>query len=396
MESNIPSSVVSTVTVRPVRSRRDLSRFIDLPFRLYRENPYWVPPLRRDVARLLNPKKNAFFDHGQIQPFLAEDVTGKVVGRVAAIVNGMHLKKYDDGVGFFGFFECEEHYDVAEALFDAAADWLKTQGLTALRGPANPSLNDTAGLLVDGFDRPPAILMPYNPPCYEEFLLRYGFERAMTMWAYYAHYKFVQTDRMRRGVAIVKRRHPGLRLRTIDMKRFDEEARIILALYNDAWSENWGHVPMTERELVHLAAELKQVIDPRIVYLLEDEGEPVAFSITLPDVNQALRHVKDGRLFPFGLAKLLAAVKLGAIHDARMPLMGVRRDYHGKGLDALLILHTIDNGPPLGYLAAEVSWVLDVNKVLLNAFDNMNAVRDKEYAMFEKGLSVDGFLFGRE
>jgi len=376
---------MGTLNVRPVQSKRDLKRFVDFPYTFYRDTPAWVAPLRQDAAKTLNPKKNPFFEHGRIQAFLAEDAGGVVVGRIAGIVNGMHLKKYDDGNGFFGFFECVERYDVAEALLDAAAGWLKKQGLTGMRGPANPTLNDVAGLLVDGFDRRPSILMPYNPPYHEAYLLQHGFTRAMTMWAYYIHKNFVNTEKMRRGVALVRRRYPNLSVRTLDMSRFDEEAHTIFDIYNEAWSENWGHVPMTTAEFVHLAKDMKQVVDPRMVFILEDAGTPVAFALSLPNINQALRHLSDGRLFPLGLPKLLAYAKFG-IYEVRMPLMGVRKKYHGRGLDAVVILETIDVGPSIGYDACEMSWVLEVNQVLKNAIVSFGGVVDKEYALFEKSL----------
>jgi hypothetical protein len=379
-----PPLRTAAVAVRPVQTKRDLRRFIAFPFSLYQDHPYWVPPLRMDVAKTLNRKKNPFFEHGDIQPFLAEDASGEVVGRIAGVVNGMHLKKHDDGNGFFGFFECVERYEVAEALFETAAAWLRERGLTGMRGPASPSLNDVSGLLLDGFDRPPSILMPYNFPYYHDHLLRYGFERAMTMWAYYVHKKYVTPEKLERGVELVKRRNPTLKLRTLDMSRFDEDARHVLRIYNDAWANNWGHVPMTEREFEHLAADLKQIVDPRMVFILEDEHEPVAFSISLPNINLALKHISDGRLFPLGLPKLLLHAKGCGFHEVRMPLMGVVQKYQGRGLDAMVVLATIQHGPPLGYVACEMSWVLDNNHRLRNALHAMNGVVDKEYALFEK------------
>jgi len=375
-----------SVTIRPVRTRRDRKRFMDLPYRLYKDNPFWTPPLRLDTAHTLNPKKNPFFEHGRLQTFLAEDASGAVVGRIAGIVNGMHLKKYDDGNGFFGFFECEERYEIAEALFDAAAAWLRDQGMTGMRGPTNPTLNDIAGLLVDGFDRTPAILMAYNPPYYQDFLLRYGFERVMTLWAYYVHNKYVKKDRLRRGAAIVHRRNPGLTVRNINMKRFDEEARIVLDIFNEAWSNNWGFVPITDGEFARLAADLKQIVDPRMVYIVEKDGEPVAFSLSLPNINFALKHLPNGRLLPLGLLKLLASTKLGGVHDVRMPLMGVRQAYQGRAFDVLPVLATIENGPSYGYYACETSWVLDTNNVLKNLLLSIGCVVDKEYGMFERSL----------
>ncbi len=377
--------MASTITVRPLPAGR-ARPLIDFPYKLYADNPYWIGMLRRDVAHTLSPRKNPFFEHGEIQPFVATNGRGEVVGTIAAIVNGMHLKKYDDGVGFFGFFECVEDYGVAHALLEHASDWLRSRGLTGVRGPTNPSLNDIAGLLVDGFDREPSLMMPYNPPYYSEYLERYGFERAMTMWAYYVHKKYVQMDKIRRGVDIVKRRNPSLSIRTLDLTRFDAEAKAILDIYNEAWANNWGHVPMTEREFAGLAKMMKQVVDPNIVFIVEDAGVPVAFTLALPDMNKALRHVKDGRLLPKGLPTLLGYAKFGGIYECRNLLMGVLPAYRGRGLDAMMNLELMTRGPEHGYDACEMSWVLDSNQVLKNSLDAMGAVVDKQYALFEKAL----------
>ncbi len=189
---------------------------------------------------------------------------------------------------------------------------------------------------------------------------------------------------MRRGVEIVYHRNPGLKLRNFDMSRFDEEARTVLDIYNEAWSDNWGHVPMTDAEFARMAADLKQIVDPNMVFILEKDGEPVAFSVTLPNLNLALRHVRDGRLLPGGLPKLLAYAKFGGIYEVRMPLMGVRKAYHGRAFDSILVLATIENGWEQGYDGCEMSWVLDSNHVLKNAITALGGVVDKEYALYEK------------
>ncbi len=384
METNVVAD--PGVTVRPVRTKRDLKRFIDFPYRFYKKYPHWVAPLRRDVANLLNPKKHPFFEHGRLQSFLAEDQRGAVVGRIAGIVNGTHLKRFDDGVGFFGFFECEERYETAAALLEAACQWIRDQGLTSARGPANPSLHYTAGVLIDGFDRDPSLMMPYNPPYYEDFLLRYGFDRAMTMWAYYIHEKYMKMDRLRRGAELVYRRNPGLKLRTFDVSRFDEEALIVRDIYNEAWGNNWGFVPITDAEFHHFVADFKQIIDPNLIFILEKDGEPVAFTFSLPNINLGLRRIRNGRLFPTGLLKLLAFDKLGGFDEVRMALMGVRQAYQGRAFDVISVLATMDNGPDLGYHACEMSWILDSNHTLLNLMPSLGAVVDKEYALFEKLL----------
>lgn len=379
---------LSDVTVAPADSRADLRAFVQLPFDLYKDASHWVPPLRRDVFHALDPQKNAFFEHGNVLPFLARDGSGRVVGRIAGIYNGAHLEKYDDATGFFGFFETIDHPVVAERLFEAAETWLAQQHLTRVRGPVNPSMNDTAGLLVDGFDRAPSVLMPYNFAYYEGLLERFGYARAMTMWAYFAHAKYLRLDKMRRGVDLVTKRYPGLRVRPLDLARFDEEAATVLDIYNDAWSENWGHVPMRPAEFAQLARELRQIVDPSIVLFLEDDGVPVAFILALPNIHLVLKNVRSGRLFPDAALRLLAASKTGALHEVRVPLMGVRRPYHGRGLDAVMVLALIEEALVRGeYDSGEFSWILDVNAPMKNALVNLGAVVDKEYAMFEKTLA---------
>lgn len=373
----------ASYVIRPVQSRRDLKRFIQFPYDFYRGNPFWVPPLRIDQHETLNPRKNPFFEHGRMQLFLALDINGRVAGRIAGIINGMHLKTHADNAGFFGFFETQEHFEIAEALLDAAASWLREQGMRIIRGPANPSLNDTSGLLVDGFDRVPSIMMAYNPPYYEDYLHRWGFSRVMTLWAYYIHRKHVAIERLRRGAAIVRRRNPGLSLRTLDMSRFDEEVTTIREIFNEAWSDNWGFVPATDHEFSHLANAMKQIVDPRMCFFVEMDGKPVGFTVTLPDINPALQRLPNGRLFPFGLAKLLILTKFAKVRELRMPLMGIRKAYHGRALDVLPVLETIEKCTDYGYYASETSWVLDDNHVMKNLLDSIHAVVDKEYAILE-------------
>ncbi|PAP80488.1 hypothetical protein B1759_03645 [Rubrivirga sp. SAORIC476] len=377
---------MSALTVRPVRSSADRKAFLDFPYGHYEGNRHFVPPLRMDQAGVLNEKKNPFFEHGTAELFLAERGS-TLVGRIAAIENGQHLEKYADGNGFFGFFETIEDYAVAEALLDAAADWLRARGLTGVRGPTNPSMNDVAGLLVDGYDRPPSILLPYNHPFYAEYLERWGFERAMTMWAFYVHEAYINKGRMERGAQIVTRRNPGITVRSLDPKRFDADIAAAMRIYNEAWAENWGHVPYTEHEALHLASEMKPIIEKDLFLFAELDGEPIAFAASLPNLNQALKHLPKGRLASLGLPKVLGTWKLGGVYEIRMALMGVLPQHRNLGLDALLIHQTIVNGQRDGYQAAELSWVLDSNTPLVNALEKLGCVRDKEYAMFEAALT---------
>lgn len=379
-------SDTTSVTITPITSSRDRRAFIQFPFDLYKDNRYWVPPLRMDVAKLINRRKNAFFGHGEMQLFLARDPMGKVVGRIAAIENGMHLTKYNDGVGFFGFYESIDDSDVSRNLFDAASDWLHGRGLSAMRGPTNPTMNDVAGLLVGGFDRQPAILMPYNEPWFERQLLDYGFERVMTMWAYFTHAKYINRSKLERGSALLKRRYPDITIRQLDMSRFKEEARLIMDIYNDAWADNWGHVPMTEAEFAQLAGDMKQILDERLVIIAEDKGEAIGFAVLLPDLNYAFKTLKNGRLFPTGLFKLLFLTTSGVIREGRLPLMGVKRSHQGRAIDTLLVGEVVRNGIGMGIEGCDMSWILDSNPAMKNSLESMGGFKDKEYAMFEKGL----------
>lgn len=393
-ETSSASASVSSIQIRPVSTSRDRHRFIAFPYELYRSSPYWIAPLRIDQRELLFSKKNPFLSHSKIVPFIAEDASGQVLGRIAAIVNGMHLQTHNDGVGFFGFFECIERYDVAAMLLDAVAAYLRSQGLTYMRGPTNPSINECSGLLTKGFDRTPSIMMPYNPPYYEDFLLEYGFERKMRMTAYYGAWKHLNADRLRRGVEIVEKRMPGLRVRKPDMARFKEESRIMWHIYNQSFASGFGHVPMTEAEFMYIAKGMRPILDPNLVFFLEHNERPIGFSLSVPNINTVFQQLPDGRLLPFGFIKLLAARMgsknraswFGACYEFRTAVMALLPEYQRRGLDSLLILSTIEECRHHGYVASELSWVMDDNVVLKNSLEKLGAVVDKEYALFEKRL----------
>ncbi len=380
------SDIRSVFKVRPVRTIRDRRRFIDFPYKHYATSSNWVPPLRRDQGRVLFSKKSPFLAQSTITPFLATDNSDRVIGRIAAIINDAHLKKHENATGFFGFFECADRYDVAAGLIDAVVEYIKSRGLTRLRGPANPSINDCSGLLVDGFDKSPSILMPYNPPYYADFLHRYGFERAMTMWAYYASTKAVNIERLRRSKEVIKKRIPGLTIRNPVMERFTEEAKVMCDIYNQAFDNGWGHVPISDDEFLYMAKSMRIILDPRLVFFLEHYGRPIGFSLSLPDVNMLLKNVPNGRLFPFGFLKLLFYSKVAKIDRCRTAVLALLPVYQRRGLDSLLVLETIKSVKRNGYIGGELSWVMDDNVVLKNSLKKLGAVVEKEYAMFEKQI----------
>lgn len=369
--------------IRAVRSRRDLRRFIAFPYRLYRDAPLWVPPLRRDQAALLDPATNPFFDHGTAELFVAERA-GEMVGRIAAIVNGRHLARFDDGAGFFGFFECADDAEAAGRLLDAAADRLRVRGLTRIWGPVNPSLHDTSGVLTDGFDRRPAVMMPYNPPYYAALLEGHGFRPTVGLGAYHAAWRHLDRDRLRRGAALVHRRYPRLTFRPADGARWDDESRLIQDLYTRVFAGTWGFVPLSDREFARMAREMRTILDPDLIQILEDDGVPVGFSLGLPDVNPLLQANRNGRLT--GLPGILLRARYAPPTEFRVLLLGVVPERRGRGLDALLALETIERAREKGYNAAELSWVMDTNGPLRRAMEHFGAVVDKRYALFEKAL----------
>jgi len=368
------------VEVVPVTDGRDLERFIAFPYDLYRGDPLWTAQLRMDVRTLLSPKKNPFFQHAVVQCFLARR-DGREVGRIAAIKNDAHTREHNDRVGFYGFFESVDDQSVANALFDAAAEWLRRQGFNTMRGPMNPSVNDDCGLLVDGFDTPPTLMMPHNNPPYVALHERYGFRKAKDLIAFQSSSADLP-ERLSRGAKLVAQRK-GITLRRLDMKRFDAEVELIKSIYNEAWEKNWGFVPLTNDEIDHLAKQLKPVVVPDLVCFAEREGKVIGFSVALPDLNVALRHNPSGRLFP-GILKVLWYAR--RISRIRILLLGVLKGYRGAGVDALMYNWIWEQGARRGYTWGEGGWILEDNVPMVNAALNLGFRPYKTYRIYDKPL----------
>jgi len=371
-----------TLEVAPVRGRRDRDAFIALPFSLYRNDKNWVPPLRRDVAVLIDPARHPFHRHGEVQLFLARR-DGRVAGRIAAIENRAHSEFHGERIGFFGLFETERDPGTAQALLGAAAQWAAARGLTALRGPVSLSTNEECALLVEGFDRPPCIMMPYNPPYYADLLESAGFAKAKDLLAYYVERTDVPQALLERARRVSERE--GVTVRPIDMKRFRSEVELFKVLYNKAWERNWGFVPMTDEEIDHMAKELKPVVNPNLVLFAETPTGTAGFTLTLPDANAALIHVRDGRLFPTGLLKLLWHIR--RVHRVRVLALGLLPEYRGRGIDNLLYLELFHRGQARGFTSGEFSWVLEDNAPMNHAIEKMGAAVYKRYRFYEKPLA---------
>lgn len=340
-----------------------------------------MPPLYSEQKKLINPKKNSFFEHGDIALFMAEK-NGDWAGRIAAIEDRRFNEHHGTNIGFFGFFESINDPSIARLLFRVAGDWLLERGYDTMLGPTNPSLMDELGMLVEGFDHYPSLMMPYTKPYYDDLMRECGFGKAMDLLAYRVNQDTVSKDRMERAGQMLKRKLPGLTIRTINMKDLKNEVQIIRDIYNRAWSNNWGFLPLTKQEFDELADDLKMIVDPNVVFIAEMEGEPIAFTISLPDYNQIFRTM-NGRLFPTGIFKLLFKKK--KINAIRTLLMGVVPEYQGKGIDALLNNETILNGWDQ-YYSSEMSWILESNTQMIRAAERIGGYKEKRYRLYEKSI----------
>ena len=368
-----------SLSVDRVNGRRDLNRFIQLPWRIYRNDPHWVPPLIGDLKRMLT--KHPFLEHAYVEYYLARR-DGEVVGRIAFILNHLHNEIHDEETGFFGFFEVmPEDDEAARALLLQVQECARRAGLFRIRGPANFSCNEEWALLVDGFDAPPAVMMTYNPARYVEHIEKIGFEKAKDLLAYYLD----NPEPPERVVKVAERlaERQGVTVRPMNMKKFRQEVERVRYIYNKAWEKNWGFVPMTEAEIDHLAKELKQIVKPELVLFAEKGDEPVGFALALPDYNRALKHA-NGRLFPFGLLKILWHAR--KIDMLRVLTLGLLEEYRRTGIDQLLYLRMFEGGRKLGIVRGEFSWILEDNHPMRQALEKMGCRVYKTYRLYEKRI----------
>ncbi len=373
-------------TISPVDGKQDLEAFLRLPWRLYAGDRNWVPPLLRIQREQFSPRHNPFFQHADVRLFLARR-DGQVVGRVSAQIDHEHNRYHQERTGFFGFFEAENDPALARALLTAAEEWLREKGMERVRGPLSFSINGEVGLLVDGFDSPSMILMPYSPPYYLDLLQHCGYKKGKDLFAWRW-----QSQPVPEGPArMVKelRQRPEVKVRIADMRRFDEEVGIILDLFNNAWSDNWGFVPPTEAEAKEMARSLRLIADPHIVPFVEIDGVPAGVALALPNLNEAI-HDLNGRLFPFGFLKLLWRLKVRGLKTGRLLLLGVKKDFRTRqyaGLAYLLCDEIYHQATKRGYQWAEFSWTLEENTLINSLITKVGAERYKRYRVYEKVLA---------
>ncbi len=369
------------VQLTRVRSRREMLQFIKLPYALYRADRCYVPRLLAERKEFFSDR-NPVFEFTRVRYFLARDEQGRLVGRTTAHINQRHNEFWDEKTGFFGFFECVNRPEVAACLMEQAEAWLAGEGMETIRGPLNFSTNQECGFLVEGFDRPPVFMMPYTKRYYPGLFEGMGCRTAKNLVAYdYSYDGNIPDHLVRFGERAAER--SGVRVRMVDMDRFEQEMAAAFEVYNRAWSHNWGFVPMTRAQFRFTARNLKPIIDPELALIAELEGEPVGLFLALPDLNRILKKMK-GRLWPFGfLHFLLGRRRLKAV---RVLILGVVEEHRRRGVDTLLAYRAFQNGDRRGYNRAEFSWILEDNLLMRRALDRLGATPYKTYRIYEKRL----------
>jgi len=373
--------MVQGVEVIEVDSPGLLNTFIKLPFKFYKNEPYWVPPLITERKQFFNKQKNPFYRGAKTKLFLAMK-DGEAVGRIATCINFYHNEFHQEKVGFFGFFESIDDFEVASKLFKVAMITLKSEGMEKMRGPTNFSTNHEIGFLIEGFDLPPTVMNPYNKPYLPKLAEKFGLKKVMDLNAYLISKEIPISERQVNLVNKIKERN-SIRIRCVEMSRFDEEVKLINSIYNQAWARNWGFVPMPEDEFFYMARDLKQIVDPALALIAYVNDEPAAFSLAVPDINQVLIKL-NGRLLPFGIFKLLWNTKISRkINGVRMLTMGVIPRFQKRGIDNIFYVETYLKGIERGYNWAELSWILETNELMCRAAENMSGKLYKKYRLVE-------------
>ena len=362
-----------------------LKKYIDFPHELYADDSQYVPELYMAQKDMFNRKKNPFFEHAEVESFLAVK-DGKTVGRISAILNHNYNDYHNCNVGFFGFFDVINDYEVAKTLLDTAVEWCREKGCESILGPTNFSTNDTAGILIDGFNEPAKIMMTYNKPYYKELVEQYGFTKDIDLYAYILYTAKASERSIRLAQSLEERlARQGITFRNINLKNFKAEVASIRAIYNNAWANNWGFVPWTDAELDHLASELKMLASKDWIYIAEDKGEPIGFGLTIHDVNEVTKSFKKGRLFPFNIIKLLR--KKNKTRFVRILALGVKNEYRRKGIEAIFFAKNILQARKENVIAGEVSWVLENNVEMNASAEKLNSELYKTYRIYKYNLS---------
>lgn len=379
-------AVAAPLEIRPVVTRRDVDRFVKMPWSIYADDPHWVPPLLVEAKEFINPAKHPFYQHGAAAKFLAMRGS-RVVGRIMASDDPNYNSQHGANVGCFGLFESIDEPEVAHQLLDAAATWLRSRGRTEIRGPIDYSTNYPLGLLVDGFDTSPRVMMNHNPPYYAALLESWGLAKVKDLYCWWFLDPHDMVAKWRDRAERIARRS-GVRVRPFSMDDFDADVRRCLEVYNQSRTENWGFVRLSDEEFRYFARQLARLANPELILLAEIDDRPVGFSITLPDVNEAIAPL-NGRLttlgLPIGLARLM--YRMPRVKTARMLVLDLLEGYRRRGISELLILRTLDYGKnTIGFTGAELSWTLEDNYLINRTIEAVGGQRYKTYRVYERGI----------
>jgi ribosomal protein S18 acetylase RimI-like enzyme len=368
------------IQIKEISSVQDRNAFVEFPFTLYKDHPYWVGELKAETMHLLD-EKNPFWQHAKRALFMAYE-GATPVGRIMALINRAHNEHHKENIGFFGFFDCINDTEISAALFQAAENWLKAQGAEKMRGPANPSSNHVYGLLVDGFDSMPAVMMPYNFAYYAELMEEAGLTKAKDLLAFYRTKDDRFSERFLKVCARCERAK-GITLRRLNLHNIDDEAEIIRQIYNAAWAENWGFVPMSQKDMADTVKELKPFLRPEGTCIIEENGAAAGFYICIPNMNHVLKVLNGSLKNPWRVLKALWTWK--HIKDARLIMLGVLPEFRKRGLDLILIKHIVTHGVAV-WDAAELSWVLEDNAGMIRGIEECGCHLYKRYRVYEKDL----------
>lgn len=378
--------LADTLKIIPVRNSRQLKEFIRFPYKLYAQDRHWIPPLFMERKQTLDARKNPYFQHAEVELYLAQR-EGKTVGRISAQIDFEYEKFHGERVGHFGFFECENDPKVAAALLETAENFVKIRGVQKVLGPFSFSINEESGILIDGFHEPLMFMIPYNPAYYASLLEQQGYEKAKDLYAW--RYEAGPVPEAPGQIAEAVSKHPGLTLRPLNKKTFKQDLQKIIDIFNSAWSQNWGFVPLTPAEVDKAAKDLQFFMDPEIAFLAEVDGDPAGMCLTVPNLYEFIHDLK-GRLMPFGLVKLLWRIKRRKCKNARLMLLGIKKEYRGSALGALSVLLYVEihkRGTRQGYDYGELSWTLEDNHKVNAGIEFMGGRRYKTMRVYQKALA---------
>ena len=373
------------IEIHRVRTKNDRTAFVKSAWRFYGDDPHWVPPLIGDQLSFIDPARGPFFAHGDAELFLAH--RGETpVGRISAHVSKRYDEVFNDGKGFVGFFECENDAETAGALFDAAATWLRARGRKMMEGPMSFGVYDETGILIDGFDTDPYVLTSHNPPYYRELFEAQGWEKSIDWYAYRGRAEAFRRELDPRYFTLAQRvlKRDGLSVRPMDAAHhLEREAAIVKSIFDKAWSRNWGHVPLSDEEFGRLKEGVKHFVVPELSFVVEMEGSPVAFALSIYDANQAVKKV-DGRLFPFGFLTLMTGMR--KTRRFRLVLMGVLEEYRRQGIEVALYARVVQEGLRRGFEEVEMSMIVESNEAMIASAERLPVERYRTWRIYRKGL----------